>query len=521
MVDSSFAVNLWTPLRLAAAVLPPLLILVLMAGLRRTAVAAGCATWILTLALVLLAFGANLPLIIISQAKAAWMGLDVLGIVWGALLFHAVCAEAGVVASVGSALSGGTASRGLNVLAVGWVFASFVQGAGGFGVPVVVTAPLLMAMGFPALQAVLLPAIGHAWAVTFGSLGTSFMALMAVSGLPAEVLAPAAALLLGIGCLVCGLLVGALGLDRAEFRRTLPWIFLLALGMGGTQYFLAVWGFWQVAALGGGLTGLVLVFLAGRIQSRASPTAPAVQTGRMRAGFAAYGLLVLIILAAKLIPPIHDLLQTGAVQPAFPQAVSGLGYSTPAEAGASIAPLGHAGALLGYSALAAAVLFAGLGYFRRGAVPRILRSLMATAAPVSLGILAMVGISTLMAHSGMTFILAEGLARVSGSFFPLASPWIGALGAFLTGSNANSNLLCAPLQQRIAARLGLPERLLLAGQTAGGAAGSVLSPAKVLLGASAAGGGALEGRVLRRLLLPVGLILAVFSVVLAGLIFTG
>jgi lactate permease len=518
MADSSFAVNLWTPLRLAAAIMPPLVILILMAGLRRSALAAGCAGWILTLGLVLLIFGGDPDLIAVSQEKALWMGLDVLMIVWGAMLFHAVCSEADAVTALGGAISGGSFSRGWSVLAVGWVFASFVQGAGGFGVPVVVAAPLLMAMGMPALKSIVLSAVGHAWAVTFGSLGTSFLALMTVTGLPAEALAAPAAFLLGIGCLACGLLVGVIGLERAEFRRMLPGILLLGSVMGSVQYLLAVGGFWQVAALGAGLAGLCTVFLAGRLRARTITPAKPGDPRRMRAGLAAYAILLAVIVAARLILPIRDALRVGSVQPVFPGTASGLGYDTPGETGVAIAPLGHAGVLLAYAALAAGILFTGLGFYRRGAVGRILRRWFAAAAPVSLGILAMVGISTLMSHSGMTWILAEGLARVSGPCFPLVSPWIGALGAFLTGSNTNSNLLCAPLQQSIAARLNLPERWLLAGQTAGGAAGSVLSPAKVVVGAGAAGGGDLEGRAMRRLLLPIGAILVLLSGFLAGLI---
>jgi lactate permease len=75
-------------------------------------------------------------------------------------------------------------------LIIGWVFASFLQGVGGFGVPVAVIAPLLVGLGFAPMQAVIIPSLGHGWAVTFGSLGSSFQALIASSGLPGERLSP-------------------------------------------------------------------------------------------------------------------------------------------------------------------------------------------------------------------------------------------------------------------------------------------------------------------------------------------
>jgi lactate permease len=74
-------------------------------------------------------------------------------------------------------------------LLIGWLMVTFIQGTGGFGVPVAVCAPMLVAVGFTPIQAVAMASLGDTWAVTFGSLGTSFQTLMAVTGLPAEVLA--------------------------------------------------------------------------------------------------------------------------------------------------------------------------------------------------------------------------------------------------------------------------------------------------------------------------------------------
>ncbi len=100
-----------------------------------------------------------------------------------------------------------TGDTGMLALFNGWVFASFLQGVGGFGVPVAVIAPLLISLGFPPVNAVVMSSVGHAWGVTFGSLGSSFQALMASTGLPGAELAPQAALFLGIAGMVSGWMV--------------------------------------------------------------------------------------------------------------------------------------------------------------------------------------------------------------------------------------------------------------------------------------------------------------------------
>jgi len=106
-----------------------------------------------------------------------------------------------------------------------------------------------------------------------------------------------------------------------------------------------------------------------------------------------------------------------------------------------------------------------------------------------------------MLHSGMTYLLAEGLSvSVSRQFYPAVAPFIGALGAFITGSNNNSNVLFAVLQQNTAELMNLSVPLILAAQTAGGALGSVLAPAKVIVGCSTVGLSGKEGAVMRKML---------------------
>jgi lactate permease len=74
------------------------------------------------------------------------------------------------------------------------------------------------------------------------------------------------------------------------------------------------------------------------------------------------------------------------------------------------------------------------------------------------------------------------------------------LGAFITGSNNNSNVLFAGLQMRTAELLNLSVPLILGAQTAGGSLGSVMAPAKVIVGCSTVGLGDNEGVVMRPVL---------------------
>ncbi len=500
------------PVSVLLAASPLLIILLLTAGLRWGLIRTGMAAWLWTVAAAVLGFGAGLAVLAVSQAKALILALDVLPIVWGALLFFVVCEEAGVIQAVGDGLTRAVPSKGLRALTLAWAFASFLQGAGGFGVPVVITAPLLLTAGFAPLPALVLPFIGHAWAVTFGSLGTSFQALMAASGLGVETLAGPSALLLGILCLLSGIMVGWMASGKGEFRPLLPILLLVGAAMAGTQYVLAISGFWQIGSLGGGLAGLLVIFIAARIIRRRDPDSDYRPDSKFVLGLSAYLVLIIVILCAQWISPLRGALQSIEWKPVLPEVATALGFATPSGEAIRIAPFGHPGALLVYSAIVVHILFRRLGWYPADPAGRILQGTARKALPVSIGILLMVGVSTILSYSGMTARLAEGLTASVGGAFPLFSPWLGAAGAFLTGSNTNSNLMFVPLQQYMARSLGLKTDILLAAQTAGGAVGSVLSPAKVGVGSIAFASGLKEGDIIRKLLLPIGLLLLAASV---------
>jgi lactate permease len=108
-----------------------------------------------------------------------------------------------------------------------------------------------------------------------------------------------------------------------------------------------------------------------------------------------------------------------------------------------------------------------------------------------------------------------------GKAFPFVSPFIGLLGAFMTGSNTNSNVVFAGLQQTTAMLVGISVPLILAAQTTGGSLGSMLAPAKVIVGCSTAGLAGQEGKVLRITLiygLAIGALIGLLAWLLVALV---
>jgi lactate permease len=465
---------------LLLAASPIITVLALMLVWRWDGGAAGLVGLAVASIVAVLAFGAPASLLVVAWGKAIPLALFVLYVIWMALLLYHTVNEAGVIDTIGRELPGIAADRSGQALLLAWVFASFIQGATGFGVPAAVVAPLVMALGFGPIAAVAVGLLGHAWAVTFGSLGSSFLSLVAATGQPGDVLAGPSAALLGVACLLCGLAVLFIAGGWPAIRARGAFLLAMTLVMGGTQFVLAVVGLWTLAAFGAGLAGLlvaVLLLARGR-RFNARP---------LLVAFSPYLALIVVVGLGTFV--FASVLDRVMFAPTFPAVETSYGWATPAGPGRSISLFGHAGALLLY---ASAIIFA---WFRlRGPFPiregsaysgrTILRKTVRSAARPTVAVYALVALGSTMEHSGMTQLLALGVSLAAGPLFPLISPFIGALGAFMTGSNTNSNVVFGPLQQSTAETLGLSTSLILAAQTAGGAIGSVFAPAKVVVAVS-------------------------------------
>ena len=523
-----------TALDVLLAAAPPLTVLILMVGFRWGGSKAGPVGWFVALLIAVLRFGAGLEVIGYAHVRSLILTIDVVYIVWTALLLYHVVQQAGALQVIADWFTQLTGDSVLRVLLLGWVFTSFLQGVGGFGVPVAVVAPLLVGLGLTPLAAVVVPSIGHAWAVTFGSLASSFIALIGVTGMDPDVLAPPTAILLGVAAFGCGLLAAHAYAGWRGLRRALPAVLVIGLVMAVGQYVLATNGLWNIGAAGGSLGGLVVGLWVTRwpMYRRSNDAVPepavsgltnsgqesvAADESQPRLSFpmavAGYAMLVVLAFLIKGVAPVQAFFgQVKLIMP-VPEVQTALGWVTPADANLGLKVFGHTGAVLLYSAVLAYLLYRSRGFYKPGATRRILSGTLKKGVRPGLGIMSMVGMATIMTNAGMTRTLAEWLSgAVSPDLYAFVAAAIGALGAFMTGSNTNSNAVFAGLQMDTAVLMGLSVSMVLAIQTSSAAIVSLLAPAKIIVGASTVGLGGDEGTILRRLLAYGGALLLLVTV---------
>jgi len=501
---------------LAAA--PILLILVLMLVLRWSAARAGIAGLVLALPLARLAFGFGAsdddgvqPGMLRAfggvLAEGGFTTATILWILWPALALHGHQERSGALDALRAGLGRLTSDRPLQVLLVGWFLSLFLEGAAGFGTPVALVAPILVGLGVPPLQAVVLALLGHAAGVSFGALGTPVLAQAALTGLDPVGIAWRTAMLHA----ACG------GLLMVFFVRTAAaaggiapssgWAGLAAVSFLLPCLALAALVGPELATLGGALAGAAV--LIGVLRRRALAAVGGRFTGGdgplgAGAGAAAwpYGVLVLLVLGTRALPPVATALDGVVLEWTLFERYTGV-----------MKPLAHPGSLL----LVALLVGIRLQGHPPGDAARALGRAARRLAPVTVALLAMLCLSRLMLHAGMIGALEQAAVRQIGGAWPWIAPAVGALGSFVTGSATASNVLFSTLQAQTAQALSLPVPGLLAAQGFGAAIGNVVCPHNIVAGAATVGLAGREAEILRRTLLPCAVYLAAGGALVAWL----
>lgn len=527
------------------ALSPIIVLLVLLAVLRWKAPEAGPVGLLVAVAVAMVVFRTPLENLAVAFGKGVWDAIFILFVVWPALLLYRIGDRAGAFDALRVGISKFSRNDLFLVLAFGWVFASFLQGIAGFGTPIAVVAPLLLALGVRPVMAVAIPLIGHAWANMFGTLAVGWLATIQVVDLAEETrTAVDSAVLLWIPNLTGAFFIAWLFGRGTAVVHAAPMILVISLVHGGGQLVLTLWdpvlsNFLAATA------GLLLLYPLSRWSRYSEPNDIESQIATddasekeqadedqpepvMGLGMALlpYAVLTATSVLALVIGPIADTLERVEIGLAFPAVETGYDVERDAESPYSpFAPFTHPGTFLVLAALGAVLVYRAKGYFdawsERADPAPLWDAVVRDAVPASFAIIAFLVLSKVMDHSGQTETLALGLAEVTPPVvYAFFATWIGVLGAFMTSSNTASNVLFSPLQQTVADTQGLSEASIIGAQSAGGAIGNAIAPANVVLGTGTTGSVGREGEVLRTTLpwaVAVSVLTGIATVVLTQL----
>lgn len=474
----------------ALASLPLLAVIGLMLGLRWRAVYAGLAGLAAAVVIAIGLFGLGLtrlpqfgPAAATGGAllEAGFTTVSILWIIFPALMLYEMQSRSGALLTLRAAVSQVSSAPRVQVVLIAWFFGLFMEGAAGFGTPVALTAPLLVGLGYRPTRAVALALIGHGAGVSFGALGTPVLAQAALSAIPAMEIARETALLnAAVGWSLLAALVWLAG-DGAPTRRDWAMAGLAGVCFYAPYLALALWVGPELPTVGGALIG---GFGFAVIMSLRRKVAASVDSRKVIQAILPYGLIVALVLATRLVPPLSEALRS-----------VDLTWSIGGVFRGELLPLYHPGSIL-LAGLLIGGLFQGrtLAEFGTAAAAAAGRLILVAAA-----LLAMLALSRVMVHAGMIEVLA-GAAAATGGLWPFIAPFTGVLGTFVTGSATASNILLTPFQSNAAAALNLPPVSMTAAQGFGAGIGNIICPHNIVAGGATVGLNGQEGEVLRQTL---------------------
>ncbi|KJY88468.1 lactate permease [Vibrio neptunius] len=529
---------------------------ILLVGLNWPAKRAMPVAFGLTVVIALFCWDMSTARVLASIFQGLGITVSVLWIVFGAIFLLNTLKHTGAISTIRNGFTNISPDRRVQAIIIAWCFGSFIEGASGFGTPAAIAAPLLVAIGFPALAAVLMGMMIQSTPVSFGAVGTPII-VGVNKGLDThnitealvtngsnwdaylqQITSSVALIHACVGTLIPVLMAMMLtrffgknrswteGLDIIPFALFAGLAFTIPYALTGV--FLGA----EFPSLIGGLVGLTIVVSAAKRGFLVPNTTwdfedekkwPAEWLGSLKIdltdpkdkpmsmvmAWLPYVLLAVVLVASRVSAEFKAILR--GVSLSFGNILGEAGIST------AIQPLYLPGGLLVFVALLAVLLQARSTAPLAKAFGESSKTLIG-AGFVLVFTIPMVRIFINSGVNGadlasMPVTTANFAAGLVGEAFPALSATVGALGAFIAGSNTVSNMMFSQFQFEVAQTLSISSAVVVALQAVGAASGNMIAIHNVVAASATVGLLGREGATLRKTIIP-----TFYYLVMTGLI---
>ncbi|WP_026183780.1 L-lactate permease [Desulfitobacterium hafniense] len=473
--------------------------------------------------------------------------ITLLYIIFGSILLLNTLQESGGLQTIRNGFTNITPDRRIQVIIIAWLFGSFIEGSSGFGTPAAVAVPLMVGLGFPAMAAVVAGMMIQSTPVSFGAVGTPMLTGIGTGLKTAELEAYASGLgfsdwhnfiAFGIANKVALLHVTAgilmplfvvafmtrfFGKNKSFSEGLAVWPFAIFAALAMTVPYLIVANLLgpEFPSMLGGLIGLAIVVPAAK-KGFLMPKGEAwdfdekknwdpswtgsveiqnIQAKTKMSGLVAwmpYVLIGLTLVATRVsFLPLATLLKK--VKIVIPNI---FGTSITASWEILFSP--------GSAFIFVTIITFFLHKMDGAAYGRAWKSSFKTMLGAGSALIFTVPMVQVFMNSGgglagfekMPIVLAEAVAGLAGSSWPLFAPTIGGLGAFVAGSNTVSNMMFSLFQFGVGERIAVDPTWIVALQAIGGAAGNIICVHNVVAASAVVGLLGKEGLVIRKVFLP-------------------
>lgn len=443
-------------------------------------------------------------------AVALW---PIILVIIAAIFTYNLSLKTGAMEIIKQMLTSVSADKRILILLVGMCFGGFLEGMAGFGTAIAIPASMLAGMGMNPIEACIVCMIANMFPTAFGSVGIPTVTLQAITGLhmlplafttvfqmvPFMILSPFLMVIAGGGGPKA--LKGVVGITLVSgVSFVVPELIV--------SYFLGP----ELTVIVGCVVSLVCTFLMAKArknkpipaeydmnnivsgaiaknepeqsnvsgtianteseQSNASGAIANTESGQSKPAAMKLSvalmpfilIFVFLLLTSKLVPPINSFLSSFK---------STLQISSAHGAGKiSFAWINTPGVLIFIAAILGSIVQKANGKMMREAFTGTMKQMSKTI----ITIMAVLAVAKIMTYSGMISDMAHLFVTLTGHYYPFVAPIIAAIGAFVTGSGTNTEVLLGTLQTAAAQQIHISQYWLAAANSLGAGIGKVISP---------------------------------------------
>lgn len=502
-----------------SAVIAPLFFLVI---LRMSALKGMFLSSIIVTVLGLTVWGMEGIVVAGSALQGTHKALTILLILFGAVVLLNTLTNTGAVDRINQGFRSISGDMRVQVIIVGFLFGALIEGAAGFGTPAVVVGPLMFALGFNPLAAAVLALIADSAPVPFGAVGTPV--IVGLSNLPGadsaffhDVAMKITMIDMFTGTFIPFTLIVILTVffgkkkGLSDAFALLPWSLLVGISYTGSAFLYAMLFGPEFVSILAALTGLVIAAGTAKVGFLLPKTewqdglreSFELKTEKSSMGlitaWSPYLVVVGLLLLTRVAPAVKDFTQN-TVDLTWNNILGIEGLVSAWEV------LYSPGTILIIAALVALVIQRkSFDNFTRASKESFISiknagfSLLFTLALVQVFTNSGINVKDLIS---MPQYIAETLAGAFGPMWVFIAPFLGQLGAFITGSATVSTLTFSPVQFSIAQQIGFNTEIILAGQIIGAAAGNMICVHNVVAASAVVGLSGQEGEIIRKTIIP-------------------
>ena len=538
------------------AFLPILLSGIFLVGFRISAKLAMPIVFLFTCSITYFFWGVSFQRILASTFQGLIITVSILWIIFGAIMLLNTLKYSGAINTIRNGFSSLSSDRRVQVILIAWLFGSFIEGASGFGTPAAIAAPLMVAIGFPPLAAVVFGLMIQSTPVSFGAVGTPM--LVGVQGGLDKILITNELNLKGFEWeyffkiivsevavihSICGTFMPLLlvlimtrffGKNKSwlEGLSILPFAFFSALSFTIPYLLAGIFLGPEFPSIIGGLLGLIIVTTAIKRHFLIPKDTwdfpkdsewPSYWLGELKIpnisnvkhkistinSWFPYIFLAILLIISRTNDSVSNFLKS--VNFKF------VNILNEENIDASFQILYLPGGILIFVCFCT-FIFHNINLKN---VLRVFNDSSKTLLSAGFVLIFTVPLVRIMINSGvnslefssMPIAMAEGVSGLMGNIYPIFAPAVGAIGAFLAGSNTVSNLMLSQFQFETANILGLSGAFMVAAQSVGAAAGNMIAIHNVVAASATVGLIGKEGITLRITIIP-----TLYYVIFAGII---